>query len=146
LHGAYWHTSTGPLDSDGEREGLFKVLTHGFAGVDAYDPEVGHDTRPQSSIAVLYSIGRRRGGWPGGVGVQNHRPSNASTVGLPAGYRGTLPPFDDRDVSEANPRQVADAFGLSRTTTYSVALSLVWCPGVFLMFSTIAVSRFARRR
>jgi ABC transporter DrrB family efflux protein len=40
----------------------------------------------------------------------------------------------------------ADAVGLGHTTTYWVVLSLVWCGGIFLVFSTIAVSRFARRR
>jgi len=39
-----------------------------------------------------------------------------------------------------------DAVGLGHTTTYWVALSLVWCAGIFLVFSTIAVSRFSRRR
>jgi ABC-2 type transport system permease protein len=39
-----------------------------------------------------------------------------------------------------------DAVGLGHTTTYWVVLSLVWCAGVSLVFSTIAVSRFARRR
>src|ERR687898_3572209 len=40
----------------------------------------------------------------------------------------------------------ADAVGLGHSTAYWVALSLVWCAGIFLVFSTIAVSRFARRR
>ena len=40
----------------------------------------------------------------------------------------------------------ADAVGLGHNTAYWVALSLVWCAGIFLVFSTIAVSRFARRR
>jgi len=40
----------------------------------------------------------------------------------------------------------ADAVGLSHSTAYWVVLSLVWCAGIFLVFSTIAVSRFARRR
>ena len=40
----------------------------------------------------------------------------------------------------------ADAVGLGHTTTYWVVLSLVWCAGIFLVFSTIAVSRFSRRR
>ena len=40
----------------------------------------------------------------------------------------------------------ADAVGLGHGTAYWVALSLVWCAGIFLVFSTIAVSRFARRR
>jgi ABC-2 type transport system permease protein len=40
----------------------------------------------------------------------------------------------------------ADAVGLGHNTAYWVALSLVWCAGILLVFSTIAVSRFARRR
>jgi ABC transporter DrrB family efflux protein len=40
----------------------------------------------------------------------------------------------------------ADAVGLGHDTTYWVVLSLVWCAGIFLLFSTIAVSRFTRRR
>jgi ABC transporter DrrB family efflux protein len=39
-----------------------------------------------------------------------------------------------------------EAVGLGHTTTYWVTLSLVWCAGIFLVFSTIAVSRFSRRR
>ena len=39
-----------------------------------------------------------------------------------------------------------DAVGLGHTTSYWVLLSLVWCAGIFLVFSTIAVSKFARRR
>jgi ABC transporter DrrB family efflux protein len=39
-----------------------------------------------------------------------------------------------------------EAVGIGHTTTYWVVLSLVWCAGVFLVFSTIAVTRFARRR
>jgi ABC-2 type transport system permease protein/oleandomycin transport system permease protein len=39
-----------------------------------------------------------------------------------------------------------DAVGLGHTTTYWVVLSLVWCAGIFLVFSTIAVSRFSRPR
>jgi ABC transporter DrrB family efflux protein len=39
-----------------------------------------------------------------------------------------------------------DAVGLGHTTTYWVVLSLAWCAGVSLVFGTIAVSRFARRR
>lgn len=38
------------------------------------------------------------------------------------------------------------AAGVGHTTTYWVVLSLVWCAGIFLVFSTIAVSRFSRRR
>jgi ABC-2 type transport system permease protein len=40
----------------------------------------------------------------------------------------------------------ADAVGLGHSTAYWVALSLVWSAGIFIVFSTIAVSRFARRR
>jgi ABC-2 type transport system permease protein len=40
----------------------------------------------------------------------------------------------------------ADKVGLGHTTTYWVVLSLVWCAGIFLVFSMIAVSRFSRRR
>jgi ABC-2 type transport system permease protein len=40
----------------------------------------------------------------------------------------------------------ADKVGLGHTTAYWVVLSLVWCVGIFLVFSTIAVSRFSRRR
>jgi ABC-2 type transport system permease protein len=40
----------------------------------------------------------------------------------------------------------ADAVGLGHNTAYWVALSLVWCAGILLVFSTLAVSRFARRR
>ncbi len=40
----------------------------------------------------------------------------------------------------------ADKVGLGHSTAYWVGLSLVWCAGIFLVFSTIAVSRFARRR
>ena len=36
--------------------------------------------------------------------------------------------------------------GRGHSTTYWVILSLVWCAGIFLVFSTIAVSRFSRRR
>ena len=40
----------------------------------------------------------------------------------------------------------ADAVGLGHSTAYWVGLSLVWCAGILLVFGTIAVSRFARRR
>ena len=40
----------------------------------------------------------------------------------------------------------ADAVGLAHSTAYWVALSFVWCAGILLVFSAIAVSRFARRR
>jgi ABC-2 type transport system permease protein len=40
----------------------------------------------------------------------------------------------------------ADAVGLGHSTAYWVGLSLVWCVGIFVVFSTIAVYRFARRR
>jgi ABC-2 type transport system permease protein len=40
----------------------------------------------------------------------------------------------------------AEALGLGHSTAYWVVLSLVWCAGILLLFSTIAVARFARRR
>jgi len=40
----------------------------------------------------------------------------------------------------------ADAVGLGHSTAYWVGLSLVWSAGILFVFSTIAVSRFARRR
>jgi len=40
----------------------------------------------------------------------------------------------------------ADAVGLAHSTAYWVALSFVWCAGILLVFSAIAVSRFAKRR
>ena len=40
----------------------------------------------------------------------------------------------------------ADAVGLGHSTAYWVGLSFVWSAGIFLVFSTIAVSRFAKRR
>lgn len=40
----------------------------------------------------------------------------------------------------------AEALGLGHSTAYWVVLSLVWCAGILLVFSTIAVARFARRR
>lgn len=39
-----------------------------------------------------------------------------------------------------------NAVGIGHTTTYWVIISLVWCAGIFLVFSTIAVTRFSRRR
>jgi ABC transporter DrrB family efflux protein len=36
--------------------------------------------------------------------------------------------------------------GIGHTTTYWVVLTLVWAAGIFLVFSTIAVARFSRRR
>jgi ABC-2 type transport system permease protein len=39
-----------------------------------------------------------------------------------------------------------DAVGIGHTTTYWVVLTLVWCAGIFLVFSSIAVARFSRRR
>src|SRR6266540_2506578 len=39
-----------------------------------------------------------------------------------------------------------DAAGVGHSTTYWVVLSLAWCARIFLVFSTIAVSRFSRRR
>src|SRR4051794_4963258 len=38
------------------------------------------------------------------------------------------------------------AFGIGHTTTYWVVLTLAWCAGIFLVFSTIAVMRFSRQR
>jgi ABC-2 type transport system permease protein len=38
------------------------------------------------------------------------------------------------------------AVGIGHSTTYWVVLSLAWSAGIFLVFSTIAVSRFSRRR
>jgi ABC-2 type transport system permease protein len=38
----------------------------------------------------------------------------------------------------------ADAAGLGHSTTYWVALSLAWYGGILVVFSAIAVSRFAR--
>ena len=38
------------------------------------------------------------------------------------------------------------AFGIGHTTTYWVVLTLIWCAGIFLVFSTIAVRRFSRQR
>ncbi|HMG26356.1 MAG TPA: ABC transporter permease [Acidimicrobiia bacterium] len=40
----------------------------------------------------------------------------------------------------------ADAVGLSHSTAYWVFLSLLWCAGIFLVFSTIAVRLFSKRR
>ena len=40
----------------------------------------------------------------------------------------------------------AHAVGLGHSTAYWVVLSLVWCAGITLVFSTIAVSRVSRRR
>ena len=40
----------------------------------------------------------------------------------------------------------AHAVGLGHSTTYWVLLSLVWCAGITLVFSSIAVRRFSRRR
>ena len=38
------------------------------------------------------------------------------------------------------------AFGIGHTTTHWVVLTLVWCAGIFLVFSTIAIRRFSRQR
>src|SRR6516165_7006227 len=38
------------------------------------------------------------------------------------------------------------AFGIGHSTTHWVVLTLVWCAGIFLVFSTIAVMRFSRQR
>jgi ABC-2 type transport system permease protein len=40
----------------------------------------------------------------------------------------------------------ADMAGVGHTTAYWVVLSLVWCAGIFVVFSTFAVRRFARTR
>jgi ABC-2 type transport system permease protein/oleandomycin transport system permease protein len=40
----------------------------------------------------------------------------------------------------------ADKVGLGHSTAYWVFLSLLWCAGIFLVFSTIAVRRFSKRR
>jgi ABC-2 type transport system permease protein len=40
----------------------------------------------------------------------------------------------------------ADAIGLGHSTAYWVVLSLLWCAGIALVFATLAVVRFARRR
>jgi ABC-2 type transport system permease protein/oleandomycin transport system permease protein len=39
-----------------------------------------------------------------------------------------------------------ETVGLGHTTAYWVALSLLWCAGILLVFATIANARFARRR
>jgi ABC transporter DrrB family efflux protein len=39
-----------------------------------------------------------------------------------------------------------EAVGIGHTTAYWVILSLIWCGGIFLVFSTIAITRFGRRR
>ncbi len=40
----------------------------------------------------------------------------------------------------------ADKVGLGHSTAYWVALSLVWCAGILVLFASLAVYRFARRR
>jgi len=40
----------------------------------------------------------------------------------------------------------SEALGLGHSTAYWVMLSFVWCAGILLVFSTIAVARFARLR
>ena len=40
----------------------------------------------------------------------------------------------------------ADAAGLGHSTAYWVALSLVWCAGILVVFGTLAIARFARTR
>jgi ABC-2 type transport system permease protein len=40
----------------------------------------------------------------------------------------------------------ADAVGLEHSTAYWVVLSFAWSAGILLVFGTLAVSRFARRR
>ncbi|HEX5094811.1 MAG TPA: ABC transporter permease [Acidimicrobiia bacterium] len=39
-----------------------------------------------------------------------------------------------------------DAVGLGHSTAYWVGLSLLWCAGILLLFATISIARFARRR
>jgi ABC-2 type transport system permease protein len=39
-----------------------------------------------------------------------------------------------------------DAAGVGHTTAYWVALSLAWCAGILVVFGSLAVRRFARRR
>jgi ABC-2 type transport system permease protein len=39
-----------------------------------------------------------------------------------------------------------DVVGIGHTTAYWVALSLVWCAGIGLVFGTIAVRKFAKTR
>ena len=39
-----------------------------------------------------------------------------------------------------------DAVGLGHSTAYWVGLSLLWCAAIVLVFATIAIARFARRR
>jgi ABC transporter DrrB family efflux protein len=39
-----------------------------------------------------------------------------------------------------------ESAGIGHSTAYWVALSLVWCAGIFVVFGSLAVSRFARRR
>jgi ABC-2 type transport system permease protein len=40
----------------------------------------------------------------------------------------------------------AETLGLGHSTAYWVVLSLIWCAGILLVFGTIAVAQFARRR
>jgi ABC-2 type transport system permease protein len=40
----------------------------------------------------------------------------------------------------------ADAVALGHSTAYWVILSFVWCAGILIVFSTMPVSGFARRR
>jgi ABC-2 type transport system permease protein len=40
----------------------------------------------------------------------------------------------------------ADTLGLGHSTAYWVALSLAWCAGILVVFASLAVYRFARRR
>jgi ABC-2 type transport system permease protein len=47
-----------------------------------------------------------------------------------------------RSLTEGGPK----AAGVGHTTTYWVVLTLIWCGGIFLVFSTLAVRRFSRRR
>ena len=58
-------------------------------------------------------------------------------IALPAPVRKSLAPAGAAVLEKINREGRA---------TYWVVLSLVWCAGIFLVFSTIAVSRFSRRR
>jgi ABC-2 type transport system permease protein len=39
-----------------------------------------------------------------------------------------------------------ESIGIGHSTTYWVVLSFVWCAGIFLVFSTLAVRRFSKQR
>jgi ABC-2 type transport system permease protein len=40
----------------------------------------------------------------------------------------------------------AEAVGFGHTASHLVTLSIVWCLGILLIFSMIAITRFNRRR